>query len=413
MILRARLDLSLADFAHGALACVLRASREGLEATIRGACAPRQDAFVCLSVRSGFDVLLGALALPPGDEVLFSAVTIPDLPRIVRAHGLVPVPVDVNPDTLEPDPRALQRCLSPRARVLVAAHLFGAVAELDAARAAARAHGLLFVEDCAQSYAPGRSVGSLDSDVRMLSFGPIKTDTALGGGVLWVQDAALRARMEELQSRLPLQTRGTYAKRVLKYAFLQLLGREPLFALFRGYARLRGTSHDAIIGRATRSFAGGELLERIRRRPSTPQLALLARRVTHPNLARLRARATLGDEFAHALPEAMRRPGAGVAEHTHWLFPVLVSRPDELKTFLWARGFDATRGTSSLAAVEAAPERSDIQAPRALAIMEQLLFVPVYPEIPAATLERLAIALADYAAVSASPVSVPVPSRAR
>jgi dTDP-4-amino-4,6-dideoxygalactose transaminase len=412
MILRARLDLSSADFAHGALACVLPASREDLEGAIRGAFTPPQDAFVCLSVRSGFDLLLGALALSPGDEVLFSAVTIPDLPRIARVHGLVPVPVDVDPDTLEPDPRALQRCLSPRSRVLVVAHLFGAVAKLDAVRAVAREHGLLFIEDCAQCHAPGRTAGSPDSDVRMLSFGPIKTDTALGGGVLLVRDTALRARMEERQNRLPLQARGTYAKRVLKYAVLQLLGREPLFALLRAYARLRGTSHDAIIGRATRSFAGGELLERIRRRPSTPQLALLARRVTRPNLARLRARATLGDEFARALPHAIRRPGAGVADHTHWLFPVLVSRPDELKTFLWARGFDATRGTSSLAAMEAAPERPDVGAPHASDIMEQLLFVPVYPEIPAAALKRLALALSDHAASSASPMSAPATSHA-
>jgi dTDP-4-amino-4,6-dideoxygalactose transaminase len=412
MILRARLDLSFADFAHGALACVLPASRERLEATVRAAFAPPQDALVCLSVRSGFDLLLGALALSPGDEVLFSAVTIPDLPRIARAHGLVPVPVDVNPQTLEPDARALQRCVSPRSRLLVVAHLFGTVVKLDAARAFAREHGLLFVEDCAQSYAPGRSAGSLESDVRMLSFGPIKTDTALGGGVLMVRDAALRARMEERHGHLPLQTRGTYAKRVLKYAFLQLLGREPLFAMLRGYARLRGTSHDAIIGRATRSFAGGELLERIRRRPSIPQLALLARRLTHPNLGRLRARATLGDEFARALPQAMRRPGAGVAEHTHWLFPVLVPRPDELKAFLWARGFDATRGTSSLAAVEVAPERPEVRAPHAVDIMEQLLFVPVYPEVPPSALRRLAAALADYAEASTSPMSAPAPSYA-
>lgn len=412
MILRARLDLSLADFAHGALACALPASREGLEATIRGAFAPPRDALVCLSVRSGFDLLLGALALSPGDEVLFSAVTIPDLVHIARAHGLVPVPVDVDPDTLEPDPRALQRCLSPRSRVLVAAQLFGAVAEFQAARAVARERGLLFVEDCAQSYAPGRSAGSPDSDVRMLSFGPIKTDTALGGGVLLVRDGALRARMEERQSRLPRQTRGAYATRVLKYAFLQLLGREPLFALLRGYARLRGTSHDAIIGRATRSFAGGELLERIRRQPSTPQLALLARRLAHPNRARLRARAAAGDAFARSLPEAVRRPGAGVAEHTHWLFPVLVSRPDELMAFLWKRGFDATRGTSSLTAVEAAAERPDVQAPRAAGIMARLLFVPVYPEIPAPARRRLAAELAAHAAASASPQGAPATSDA-
>lgn len=412
MILRAHLDLSVADFAHGALACALPASRGSLEARVRGAFAPPDAALVCLSVRSGFDLLLGALALTPGDEVLFSAVTIPDMPRIARAHGLVPVPVDVDPDTLEPDLGALERCLSPRSRVLVVAHLFGAVPSLEGSRAFAREHGLVFVEDCAQSYAPGRFTGSTDSDVRMLSFGPIKTDTALGGGVLLVRDPALRARMEERHRRLPRQARVAWAKRLLKYAVLQLVGHEPLFALLRGYARARGTSHDAIIGRAARSFAGGELLQRIRLQPSTPQLALLARRVARPNLERLRARAAAGDAFARSLPETVRRPGARVAEHSHWLFPVLVVRPDELKTGLWARGFDATRGTSSLTAVEAAPERPDVRAPRAAEMMEQLLFVPVYPEIPAAARRRLAAELAAQAAASPARTDAPAASHA-
>jgi dTDP-4-amino-4,6-dideoxygalactose transaminase len=412
MILRAHLDLSVADFAHGAVACVLPASRAGVEERIERAFEPRQDALVCLSVRSGFDLLLGALALSEGDEVLFSAITIPDMPRIARAHGLVPVPVDVDPDTLAPDLRSLERCLSPRSRVLVAAHLFGAVSPLERARAFAREHGLVFVEDCAQSFAPGRFGGSADSDVRMLSFGPIKTDTALGGGVLLVRDAALRARMEEHHRLRPLQTRSAWARRVLRYALLQFLGHEPLFALLRGYARLRRTTHDVIIGRATWSFACGELLERIRRRPSTPQLALLARRLARPNLARLRARAATGDAFARSLPEAVRRPGAGVAEHTHWLFPVLAPRPDELKVSLWARGFDATRGTSSLAAVEAAPERPDARVPRASEMMEQLLLVPVYPEIPASALGRLAAELGARAASSAARVGAPAASHA-
>jgi hypothetical protein len=83
-----------------------------------------------------------------------------------------------------------------------------------------------------------------------------------------------------------------------------------------------------------------------------------------------------------------------------------------LKTFLWARGFDATRGASSLAAVEAAPERPDVQAPHASDIMEQLLFVPVYPEVPSSARERLTVALADYVAASALPTPAPVPSRA-
>ena len=61
-----------------------------------------------LSVRTGFDLLLRTLNLPHGTRVLMTSVTIRDMYKIVVAHGLVPVPVDLDPDTLAPKPGALQ-----------------------------------------------------------------------------------------------------------------------------------------------------------------------------------------------------------------------------------------------------------------------------------------------------------------
>src|SRR5436305_1973934 len=63
------------------------------------------SALACYSVRSGFHLLLGVLDLPRGSEVLFSAVTHPDMPRIAEHHGLVAVPVDLEPATLAPGSR--------------------------------------------------------------------------------------------------------------------------------------------------------------------------------------------------------------------------------------------------------------------------------------------------------------------
>lgn len=52
---------------------------------------------------TGFDLLLQTLKLPAGSEVLCSAVTIPDMIYLLRHHGLVPVPVDLDPQTLAVD----------------------------------------------------------------------------------------------------------------------------------------------------------------------------------------------------------------------------------------------------------------------------------------------------------------------
>ena len=90
------------------------------------------DVLICLSVRSGFDLLLGAFGLPPQSEVLISAITIPHMVRIVKEHDLVPVPLDL--DLKDPAPRVdvlSPRAVTPATRVIVVAHLFGGRVSLE------------------------------------------------------------------------------------------------------------------------------------------------------------------------------------------------------------------------------------------------------------------------------------------
>src|SRR5690606_37140318 len=108
--------------AAGALACVTTRdsalSPAPWSARAEQAWGPSGDALACLSVRTGFDLLLQALQLPPGSEVLLSAITIADMARIIQAHGLVPVPVDLDPETLQVCSARLETLLSPRTRML-------------------------------------------------------------------------------------------------------------------------------------------------------------------------------------------------------------------------------------------------------------------------------------------------------
>ena len=48
-----------------------------------------------VSVRTAFDAILYVLNLPIGSEVVMTAVNIPDMVKMIRAHGLIPVPVDI------------------------------------------------------------------------------------------------------------------------------------------------------------------------------------------------------------------------------------------------------------------------------------------------------------------------------
>jgi dTDP-4-amino-4,6-dideoxygalactose transaminase len=89
------------------------------------------------------------------------------------------------------------------------------------------------------------------------------------------------------------------------------------------------------------------------------------------------------------MPE-IDRPGSQAATHTHWVFPIRTPDPDALMRELWARGFDATRGASSLAVVEPPPGHPVLEPVEARTTMRQLLYLPVSPHMRQADLERLA-----------------------
>lgn len=188
---RARIDIEAVDLVR-ALGHTARPPRNAARA-LEDHVSSTGEVIATLSARSGFDALLTALALAPGDEVLLSGWTIPDMARVVRAHGLVPVPLDCEPDTLAPSLETLDEAISARSRVLVVAQLFGARVALDAMAERAHRAGMLVVDDDAQGYTGiARLEGSACADVVLHSYGSIKTATALGGGLVRVRDAALR-----------------------------------------------------------------------------------------------------------------------------------------------------------------------------------------------------------------------------
>ncbi|MGH8622648.1 MAG: DegT/DnrJ/EryC1/StrS family aminotransferase, partial [Burkholderiales bacterium] len=171
---RKRFDIDWRDLGYAAIRC-LAPGGAGAAADGCWMKADRGGDFACLSVRSGFDLLLGAAAFPRGSEVLVSAMTIPDMVRITREYDLVPVPLDLDPDLAFPPAAQIARRVTPRTRAVLIAHLFGATPPLDDHIAAARAHKLLFIEDCAQAFRGREYAGHPAADVSFFSFGTIKT----------------------------------------------------------------------------------------------------------------------------------------------------------------------------------------------------------------------------------------------
>jgi dTDP-4-amino-4,6-dideoxygalactose transaminase len=365
------------DIGWGDLAAALAPPRPDAEDRIALHVRRPAHAVTALSVRSAFDALLAELDLPDGCEIVMSAVNIDGMFEIARAHGLTIRPVDVELSTLAPAASAVKRAIGPKTRLVLVAHLFGARADLAGVAAVCRRAGVLLVEDCAQAFTGALT---LAGDVALYSFGPIKSATALGGAVALVRDPKLVHRMRgRLDAYAPLP-HGWFVRRLLKYAALKALNGPAPYGLLLKAIAASGRDPEATVGALARGFSGADLLEAIRRRPPAGLLSLLNRRLDRSEWP----------EARHARAEAVLQaldvdvPGVASADRSWWLAPVLSRDPERLVAGLRRAGFDATRGSTSLRALD---------MPNARRLIDQVVYLPVTRYLSARAGRRLVQAI--------------------
>ena len=384
LVPRHRIDLSFGDLRFAWRCLVAAPDRNQTLAALRSHWS--EPVLVALSVRTAWDALLRALALPPGSEVLISAMTVPHMEAILRLHDLVPVPIDLEVDTLAPRLDAL-RTAGTAPRLLLVAHLLGGRIDMEPVIEIARARGLLVVEDLAQGFRGPGDTGSPASDVHLFSFGAIKTATALGGAVCIVRDPALRNRMATVLTGYRTRPVPIYAKKLAMHSLLLLIRQPRIYGFVAGCIQRLGLELDAVINGAVRGLPPGDStawVHAMRQQPSSQLLALLARRLARFDRDRLSQRSTRGETVVQ-LQQCTGAPGRHALHRTWWLIPVRTADPLALQRALRAKGFDASQGTTSLVALG--------EAPNARALLEGTLFVPAYPELSHAHFDQLCKAL--------------------
>jgi dTDP-4-amino-4,6-dideoxygalactose transaminase len=329
---RKRIDIGWRDLLAAAGYALFPGSRATAQQSAEQTWPGSDDVIACLSVRSGLDLMLGQLGLPAGSEVLVSAVTIEDMVTILRHHGLVAVPMDVNPTDMSPSFKDIDRAITSRTKAMLIAHLFGTRLPLQPFADKAQEHGLLLWEDCAQAF-DGRYAGHPEADAAMFSFGPIKTATALGGGLLRVRDRELLTRMRSAQETWPTQetwplsNSRSFVSRVARYAVLKFLSGRIAFGVFLAILKQLGRDPDRVLNSAVRNFPGDELIAQLRHRPPTMMLRLLARRLRTFRPDRLDRQARLGRRLADRLALVVECPGVAAAEHSFWSFRSVSATP--------------------------------------------------------------------------------------
>ena len=388
---RKRIDIGFGELISALVTCAFaRNSTEHYArstAMIAGCFDGLDNPLVCLSVRSGFDLLLktaSQLHLWPADsEIIFSGPTIPDMLRIAEAHGLKVVGCDVDWKTLAPCMADLESKIGPRTKAIVVAHLLGAKIELGPIADLAARHDLLLIEDCAQSFTGCNDI-SPQADASMLSFGAIKTNTALGGALISVRDQRLATQMIKAHQDWPVQTKWQYLKKLARYIGVKAISSWAVAALIRLSFKTLGSTHDCLVAKMARGFAGPNFFQQIRRRPSAGLVAVLARRLkrfdTHLVLQRIN-RGELLMRTISDLNEQLLPLGILATRPTHWVFAVLVTNRNELVQALWDQGFDATTKSSLVRIENSDTGEADY--------MRHIVFLPIDLPMPERELVRM------------------------
>ena len=158
----------------------------------------------CVAVNSctaALHLALEAVGVGPGDEVITSPITFASTANVIVHRGALPVFADVEPETLNIDPAALARAITPRTKAIIPVDFAGQPCELDAVMAIGQQHGLTVIEDAAHAIGAefgGQRIGSV-ADMTCFSFYATKNITSGEGGALttdradWAERIAVMA----------------------------------------------------------------------------------------------------------------------------------------------------------------------------------------------------------------------------
>jgi dTDP-4-amino-4,6-dideoxygalactose transaminase len=300
---------------------------------------------------SALELALRANGIGAGDEIITAANTFVATAFAISHTGATPVLVDVDPVTYTLDPALTAVAITDRTKAIMPVHLYGQPAHMEQIRELARAHDLSVIEDACQAHGAregGTRAGAL-GDVAAFSFYPAKNLGAQGdGGIVVTSDGEVATRLR----------------------------------LLRNYGEIH-KYRSVVVG--------------YNRRMDTIQASMLLAKLPHLdawNEAR-RRHAEQYDELLSELPVALPAARPDV-EHVWHLYVIRVSDRDAVRRKLADLGVET--GIHYPVPIHLQPayrnlgyERGDFPITEALA--DEILSLPMYPELPESAPARVAEAL--------------------
>lgn len=236
MIPRRRIPIAAADLRDIAAAPFVSSTRDAADvAAFEQAFRSRAGCAHALATASGREALLlivDALGLGPGDELIVPAYTLGELLPLIAARGIACVAADIDAATLNVTAASVAARIGPRTGALLVDHLFGAPCDIGALAELAARRGLPLIEDCAHAagaVACGRPVGSF-GQAALFSLEVSKGVATFGGGMLITSDARIAAHARQALAGRQCHRGPALRKAALK-CVEELAVRSPLYAL--------------------------------------------------------------------------------------------------------------------------------------------------------------------------------------
>lgn len=160
-----------------------------------------EHAVACASGTDALFLILAAMGIGKGDEVITTPFTFFATVEAIVHVGATPVFIDIEPGTYNMDVTRLEAAVTERTKAIIPVHIFGQCVDMDAVNEVAVRHGLRVIEDACQAIGAtykGKMAGSL-ADAAAFSFFPSKNLGCAGdGGIITTSDADLAARCRKL-----------------------------------------------------------------------------------------------------------------------------------------------------------------------------------------------------------------------
>jgi len=155
------------------------------------------------SCRSSFALIIEALNVMPGDEVILPALNLSAFPKILKYMGIKPVFVDIDQYTFNIDTVKLEEAITPKTKAIVAVHLYGNVCDMEKIMSIGSKYKICVIEDCANAFMTKfkeKYVGTY-GDVACFSHGHSKDLPTFGGGSIITNKSDLYQKIRELRDK--------------------------------------------------------------------------------------------------------------------------------------------------------------------------------------------------------------------